>query len=101
MPDIVIVFANPKNPIVTDRAIVHDNESFRVQWSAFNAGDKDVPKFVDFFEITSIPEGCPGSDDKQHDIVFKSDFSEAGLAAGTAEKLVEAKVGPSRQDPTG
>lgn len=94
MADIVIVFADPSNPIVTDLAIVHDNESFTVQWSAVNAGVKDVPAFVDMFEITRIPEGCPGSDDTKHDVVFKTDASEAQLAAGAAGKLVEAKVGP-------
>jgi hypothetical protein len=89
-----IVFADPNNPIVPDLAIVHDNESFRVQWSAFNAGEKDVPSFLDRLVITSIPEGCPGSDDIEHDVVFDESFDDGGLAAGTAGDLIEAEVGP-------
>lgn len=76
-----IVFANANNPIVPDRAIVHDNESFRVQWSALNAGNKDVPAFVDRLVITSIPEGCPGSADQEHEVVFESDVEESELAS--------------------
>ncbi|TGS54601.1 hypothetical protein EN844_32465, partial [Mesorhizobium sp. M3A.F.Ca.ET.201.01.1.1] len=68
-----VVFANPDNPITPDKAIVHDNEAFRVQWSAFNAGDADLMAFIDRLVITSIPEGCPGSDDVEHEVVFDSD----------------------------
>ena len=89
-----IVFANSDNPIVPDRTIIHDNEAFRVQWSAFNAGNNDVPAFVDRLVITSIPEGCPGSDDVEHEVVFESDVEESELASGAAGKLMDPLVGP-------
>jgi hypothetical protein len=89
-----IVFADLDNPIVPDSAIIHDNESFRVQWSALNASDKDVAAFVDRLVITSIPEGCPGSDDREHEIVFESDVEESELASGATGKLMDPLVGP-------
>jgi hypothetical protein len=96
-----IVFANPNNPITPDRAIVHDNESFAVQWSAFNGGGQAVSSFHDRLVVTSIPEGCPGSDDVDHAVVFDSDangdpadYTEPGLAAGTAGALMRPHVGP-------
>src|SRR5262249_26314852 len=98
MPD--IVFSNPNNPIVPDRAIIHDNESFRVQWAAFNSSGQDFPAFVDRLVVFSIPEGCPGSDDVEHDVMFDSanvtngDFEEPELPAGSAGPLVQPMVGP-------
>ncbi len=96
-----IVFATPDNPITPDKAIVHDNESFAVQWAAFNGGGQAVAAFVDRLVVTSIPEGCPGSDDTEHAVVFDSDqngdpadYSEPGLAAGTAGALMAPQVGP-------
>jgi hypothetical protein len=96
-----IGFSNPNNPIVPDRAIVHDHESFRVQWSAFNRGNQDVPAFVDRLVVSSIPEGCPGSDDVEHEVMFDSnvdgnanDFAEPDLAAGATGPLMQPSVGP-------
>ena len=96
-----IVFANPGNPITPGRAIVHDDESFAVQWAAVNAGGQAVGSFVDRLVVTSIPEGCPGSDDVDHAVVFDSDadgdpadYTEAGIAAGKAGALMQPQVGP-------
>jgi hypothetical protein len=96
-----IVFGNPSNPITPDRAIVHDNENFAVQWSAFNISSQDVPSFRDRLVVTSIPEGCPGSDDQEHEIIFDSDidgnvneYTEPALAAGVAGPLMHPTIGP-------
>ncbi len=90
-----IVFANRDNPIVPDSAIIHDNESFRLQWSALNTSDKDVAAFVGRLVITSIPEGCPGSDDREHEIVFDRDVG--GIRGRGAGRLViTLKPMPSR-----
>ncbi|MEU9497249.1 hypothetical protein [Streptomyces sp. NPDC048196] len=96
-----IIFANGGNPITPDKAIIHDNESFRVQWSALNNSSQDFPAFVDRLLIQSIPEGCPGSDDVDHDTVFDSDqngdpsdFSEPDLVSGQPGPLLNPSVGP-------
>jgi hypothetical protein len=96
-----IVFADANNPIVPDRAIVHDDESFRVQWSALNASNQDVPAFIDRLVVFSIPEGCPGSDDLEHEVMYDSDvdgdvndFAEPELAAGATGPLMQPSVGP-------
>jgi hypothetical protein len=80
---------------------VHDDESFAVQWSAFNSGSQAAPAFRDRLVVTSIPEGCPGSDDVDHEVVFDSDadgdradFTEDGLAPGAAGPLMQPVVGP-------
>jgi hypothetical protein len=93
-----IVFASP---VVPDKAIVHDNEIFVVQWKAFNAGDDNMPSFVDRLQVLSMPEGCPGSDDVEHEAVFDSqteddqaDFTEAPVPAGNEGRPMAATVGP-------
>src|SRR3954468_1055622 len=93
-----IVFGNP---IIPDRAIVHDDESFAVQWSGLNVGDQAVPSFLDRLVVTNIPEGCPGSDDVDHEIVFDSDadgdpgdYTEPDLVPGSAGPLMQPLVGP-------
>ncbi|TGQ15956.1 MULTISPECIES: hypothetical protein [unclassified Mesorhizobium] len=96
-----VAFVNPDNPITPDKAIIHDNEAFRVQWSAFNVGASDLSAFLDRLVVTSIPEGCPGSDDVDHDVVFDSDvdgdtadYTEEDLSAGKAGALMQPSVGP-------
>ena len=93
-----IVFASSVTP---DKAIVHDNETFRVQWRSFNAGSVDQEPFDDRLVVHEIPEGCPGSDDQDHPIVFDSqgdgeaeDYAEAGLRPGEEGRLMEPTVGP-------
>jgi hypothetical protein len=93
-----IVFATDVFP---DKAIVHDNEAFRVQWQAFNAGQVDSPAFSDRLVVTFIAEGCPGSDDTDHPVVYDSDtdgdpqeFLEPPLAAGAEGNLMQPTVGP-------
>lgn len=51
--------------------------------------------------ITSIPEGCPGSDDADHSVVYDSsidgnsdDFAEPALAPGEAGPPLRPTVGP-------
>jgi hypothetical protein len=93
-----IVFASDIWP---DKAIIHDTDTFRVQWKAFNAGDADSPGFIDRLVITHVAEGCPGSDDQEHPIVFDSDvdgnwqdFFEQPLPAGIEGNLMQPSVGP-------
>jgi len=93
-----IVFASAITP---DNAIIHDDDTFQVQWSAFNAGQTDSPAFTDLLVITSIPEGCPGSDDQDHPVVYSSDtqgnpqdFLEQPLAAGAVGSTMQPMVGP-------
>src|SRR5713101_3888524 len=93
-----IVFASAITP---DKAIIHDGDTFQVQWSAFNAGQTDSPAFTDLLVITSIPEGCPGSDDQNHPVVYSSDtqenpqdFLEQPLAAGAEGSIMQPMVGP-------
>ena len=93
-----IVFATD---VIPDKAIIHDNETFQVQWAAFNAGQVDSPAFTDLLVITSIPEGCPGSDDQTHPVVYDSstdgnpqDFLESPLPAQTQGSLMQPMVGP-------
>jgi hypothetical protein len=76
-----ITFANPGNAVMPDKAIIHDDDTFRVQWSSLNSSNQDVPEFADRLVVYSIPEGCPGSDDVDHDIVFDSDVD--GAIAGS------------------
>ncbi|MEV5485759.1 MULTISPECIES: hypothetical protein [Streptomyces] len=96
-----IVFANSEKPITPDKEFIHDNDSFRVQWSAVNTSSQDFPAFVDRLLIQSIPEGCPGSDEVDHDTVFDSenggdpnDFSEPDLRSGQSGPLLSPSVGP-------
>src|SRR5215210_6969032 len=70
MADPVIVFSESPIP---DKAIIHDTDTFQVQWKAFNAGQVDSPEFTDLLVITNIPEGCPGSDDQDHPVVYDSE----------------------------
>jgi hypothetical protein len=51
--------------------------------------------------ITSIPEGCPGSDDQDHPVLFNSqdqgnpqDYLEQPLPAGQNGSLMQPTVGP-------
>lgn len=96
-----IVFADPGNAVIPSAAIIHDNETFQVQWIAKNAGQVTSPPFTDLLVITGIPEGCPGSDDKEHPILFSSDtdgnpsdYQEPPLAPGTTGHLMQPTVGP-------
>jgi hypothetical protein len=96
-----IAFAIADKPIITDKQIIHDNENFSVQWVALNTTDQDINPFVDGLVITSIPEGCPGTDGADHPIVFDSqtngnvsDYSESALPARAAGSLMQPTVGP-------
>ena len=51
--------------------------------------------------VTLQPEGCPGSDDQDHPVVYDSDkdgdpqdFLEASLKAGAEGPLMQPMVGP-------
>ncbi len=95
---VTIVFATD---VIPDKAIIHDNETFQVQWAAFNASHVDSPAFTDLLVVTSIPEGCPGSDDQEHPIVYDSstsgnpqDFLESPLSAQSQGSLMQPMVGP-------
>jgi hypothetical protein len=96
-----IDFKNQEEPIVTDKTIIHDNDSFSVQWVAVNLTDIDMKPFTDGLVITSIPEGCPGTDGADHPVVFDSstdgnasDYSETSLPARSAGSLMQPNVGP-------
>ncbi len=96
-----IVFANPDNAVTASAAIIHDNDAFQVQWAAQNIDGVTSTVFTDSLVITSIPEGCPGSDDQEHPVVFSSDtdgnpsdYQEQPLAPGATGNLMHATVGP-------
>lgn len=74
-----VFFGNPDNPIVPSSAIIHESDSFQVQWSEVNRSGVDVGAFTDRLVVTSIPEGCPGSDDAEHPVVFDRTFDEPAL----------------------
>jgi hypothetical protein len=84
-----------------DISVVHDNDTFRVQWNAENLGPDITPEFVDRLEIIELPEGCPGSDAEEHTVVYDSaidgnpdDFAEPELLPGEVGPLMEPEVGP-------
>ncbi|CAL9540066.1 hypothetical protein SUDANB105_04203 [Streptomyces sp. enrichment culture] len=89
-----IGFGNPENPIVPSATIIRETDSFQVQWSAVNRSGADVAAFTDRLVITSIPEGCPGSDSAEHPVVFEKDLDEPALAAGEGGPLQDPTVGP-------
>jgi len=89
------------NPIVAAPAIIHDNERFSVQWAALNTTKQSIQSFHDRLVIRSVPEGCPGSSDQEHPVVFDStvdgadaDFTEPDLPAETIGPLMQPFVGP-------
>ena len=84
-----------------DSAIIHDNETFHVQWNAENLGPEIAPEFVDRLEIIALPDGCPGSDAEEHTAVYDSavdgdpgDFAEPELLPGEIGPLMAPEVGP-------
>jgi hypothetical protein len=96
-----IDFKNQEEPILTDKTIIHENDSFSVQWVAMNTTNSNIKPFDDGLVITSIPEGCPGTDGADHPVVFDSstdgrasDYTEASLPAGAAGSLMQPTVGP-------
>ena len=103
-----IVFADLNLPsggsvghVVPSLAIIHSNDTFAVQWAAKNVGSGNAAAFTDLLVITSIPEGCPGSDDQNHPVVFDSsqsgnpqDYTEGPLAAGATSPGLQPNVGP-------
>jgi hypothetical protein len=82
--------------------VIHDNESFVVQWTAQNTGSSASPGFTDLLVVSSLPEGCPGDDTKDHPVVFNSDrdadnpqdFLEGALDPGQTGGLMQPQVGP-------
>ncbi|MFB8240195.1 hypothetical protein ACFC58_26980 [Kitasatospora purpeofusca] len=89
-----IFFTDPQNPIVPSSAIISESDAFQVQWGAVNRSDVGVEPFTDRLVITSIPEGCPGSDDADHPVVFDETFDEPALAPGDSGPLQKPTVGP-------
>ena len=84
-----------------DSAIIHDNESFHVQWNAVNLGPDNTPEFVDRLVITLRPEGCAGPEEQDATTVYDSDvdgdpadFAEGVLAAGNIGPVMSPQVGP-------
>jgi len=89
-----IFFANPDHPIVPSAREIRETDSFQVQWSAVNASDVDVEAFTDRLVITSIPEGCPGTDGAEHPVVFDGTFDEPALGPGQTGPVQNPTVGP-------
>ncbi len=72
-----------------------------MQWAAQNRDQVTSSAFTDLLVITGIPEGCPGSDDQEHPVVFSSDtdgdpsdYQEQPLAPGATGELTQPTVGP-------
>ena len=87
--------------INADRAFIHDDEKFKVQWNAQNVGTDDKPAFADHLVITLRPEGCAGPEEQEETVVYDSnrhgvvaDFEEPDLPAGTIGPLMAPEVGP-------
>jgi hypothetical protein len=96
-----IVFADPDNAVMPSVAIIHENDPFQVQWAAHNTAEVTSTAFSDLLVITSIPEGCPGSDDQEHPVVFSSktdgdpsEYQEQPLGPGATGNLMQPTVGP-------
>jgi hypothetical protein len=96
-----IVFADPGNAVMPSAAIIQGNITFQVQWTAQNTSQGTSTAFTDLLVITSIPEGCPGSDDQEHPVVYSSDtdgnsseYQEQPLAPGATGNLMQPTVGP-------
>lgn len=87
-----IIFAHPETPIMPDSAILNAGTAFAVQWGAHNIGEDDVPAFIDRLVVTHIPEGCPGSDGTEHEVVFESEVEQAEIHAGQFGELVSVEV---------
>jgi hypothetical protein len=87
-----IMFAHPETPIMPDSAILTAGRAFSVHWGARNIGEDDVPAFIDLLVVTHIPEGCPGSDDTEHEVVYESEVEQAELAAGQVGELKSVEV---------
>ena len=87
--------------VSTDLTVIHDGESFLVQWKAQNLGPDDTADFVDHLVVAEVPEGCPGSDDGDHPVVWDSDtdgdpddFAEAPIPNGGFGPVMEQGIGP-------
>ena len=84
-----------------DVAIVHDNETFHVQWAAQNLGPDATLEFVDRLVVTLRPEGCAGPEQQEETIIYDSDadgdpadFAESPIKSGAVGPLMAPKVGP-------
>jgi hypothetical protein len=83
-----------------DIAILHDDETFHVQWKAVNLGPDATPTFIDRLRILQVPS-CPGDDSADNPVVYDSstdgdpaDFGEPLIAAAAAGPLMSPQVGP-------
>jgi hypothetical protein len=81
--------------------IIHDNESFHVQWNAQNLGPDSTPVFIDRLVIALRPEGCAGPEKQEETIVCDSDvdgdsadFTQPPLQPGATGPLMAPLVGP-------
>ncbi len=97
-PDLIF---GGQEAIVPSSAFIHSNETFSVQWFAYNKGPSRAPAFTDLLVITQIAEGCPGSDDQDHPVVYNSetdgnpqDYLEQPLDPQTTGELMQPMVGP-------
>jgi hypothetical protein len=84
-----------------DIAILHDNETFHVQWSARNLGPDATDEFGDRLVIALRPEGCAGPEEQDETIVYDSDadgepvdFAEPSLEAAATGPLMAPQAGP-------
>ena len=82
-----IDFKNQEEPILTDKTTIHENDNFSVQWVAMNTTNSDIKPFSDGLVITSIPEGCPGTDGADHPVVFDSSTDGRASDYTSAEPL--------------
>jgi len=84
-----------------DLSIIHDDESFHVQWNAVNLGPDATPEFVDRLVVRHRPEGCAGPEEQEETVVYDSDvdgdpadFAEPALLAGETGPVMAPQVGP-------
>jgi hypothetical protein len=98
-PQVSLIFTN--EGVQLSLAILHDDETFDVQWIAVNDGPATSNHFTDLLIVEALPEGCPGSDDRAHEVVFDSrtdadprDMLEPRIPPGQSGPLMKVSVGP-------
>lgn len=86
-----------------DKAIIHNNEQFDIQWVTFNVGTADSEPFSDKLEVIYWPElSSAACTDSEGQIVYNSEtdetdptlLQEPAIPANSQGPLMKATVGP-------
>jgi hypothetical protein len=81
------------HPFILSKGAV--TKAFGMQCNALNVSSQDLSTFLDRLVNFSTPDGCTGSDDIKHEIMFDNDvdataadLTNPNLAAGAAGPLM-------------